>query len=195
MICRLARRLVLVLLMLSAVAFADCNCSNTWFYGNTGGTLTYNPTTQTLSLSSTVTETISGTSVQTGTFGLLTVTTGPLTLGSLVHHAFFGAGTISVGGYTGTLYSLDWYQVPNSDEFHLAGTGELGNLQIVNFDELVAFSSQNQYTVLSGKVGLTPEPSTVSLFITGIGLIFGTRTARFRQLRRRLSDYADAKRL
>lgn len=178
---RSLRYVALVCLLLTSAAFAD----SVWFFGNTGGTLTYDPNTQTLSLTSTITEIISaGNNVEKGTLGTLTVITGPLTSGSILHHAFFGTSTITIDGFSGTLYSLNWYQVPNSDEFHLAGAGAFGFTQIANFDQLVVLSGTNQFTVLEGKVGLAPEPSTMSLLGTGLALFSGAGVARFKKRRR-----------
>ena len=46
------RHLVLLLLLFPPVAFAD---STGWLFVNTGGTMTFNPTTNTLTLTSTIT--------------------------------------------------------------------------------------------------------------------------------------------
>ena len=151
----LVRALALALLFLPCCALAD----NTDVFINTGGSATYNPLTQTLTLTSS---------------GPLTVTTGTLTSGSIGHHAFFGPSTLNLGGMSGTLYSLNWYQVPNSNEFHLSGTGEITlnfnhyPTQICNFDQLMVLSGTNQFTVLNGRIGLVPEPSTVSLLASGL---------------------------
>jgi hypothetical protein len=176
--------LVAFLLFLSSAAFAD----DIWFFGNTGGTLTYNPSTQTLTLTSTVTTIKFGIhDVETGNLGTLTVTTGPLTSGSILHHAFFGTSTINVAGFSatpfsGTLDFLNWYQVPNSDEFHLSGSsGELGGTGIVNFDQLVVLSGTNQFTVLKGRVGLIPEPTSMILMGTGLAGIVWRKYGRRRR--------------
>jgi hypothetical protein len=180
---RFAPQLVLTVLLLSSAAFADLADSDIWFFGTTGGTATYNPNSQTMTHTSTVTETIVITK-SFGDLGTLTVTTGPLISGSILHHAVFGTSTITINGNSGTLYSLNWYQVPNSDEFHLAGRGDLvfgpfRDKQIVNFDELVVLSGPNQFTVLEGRVGLIPEPSTLALLGTGLALFSGAGVRRF----------------
>jgi hypothetical protein len=184
---RFAPRLVLAVLLLSSAVFADSFDSDIWFFGTTGGTATFNPNSQTLTLTSTVTETIAGTKT-IANHGTLTVTTGPLISGSILHHAVFGTSTITIDGNSGTLNSLIWYQVPNSDEFHLAGVGSSGEgylvfgplrTEIENFDELVVLSGTNQFTVLEGRVGLIPEPSTLALLATGLGLFSGAGVRRF----------------
>jgi hypothetical protein len=164
-ISRFVRGLALALLFLPFAAFAD----SIDVLINTGGTLTYNPVTQTLTLNSTITELINQYGqIQQGDFGPLTITTGPLISGSIDHHAFFGPGTSEVN-------FLVWYQVPNSDEFHLAGGG---GVIVKNFDQLVVANGTNQFTVLSGRTGFAPEPSTVSMLATGLALFSGAGVAR-----------------
>ena len=160
-----------------------------WYFGNTGGTMTFNPTTQTLSFTSTLT-TIIGTRVSgTGNLGTITVTTGPLTSGSIFHSALFGDGTITItstGGpgltpfmFSGTLGGLKWW-MDKSGTFHLTAAGGSGtfflngqkylNVGINDFHQLVVPNGTNQYDILSGSTTV-PEPGTAVSVLTGLGLL------------------------
>jgi hypothetical protein len=193
---RCALCLLPLLLVLSTFASADqIPYQDAWYFGNTGGTLTFNPTTGTLTLTSTLTTIIAGTTgndlgLHTGDFGTVTVTTGPLISGSVNSHGWFGTATLTImtNGtdglpdgdlLQGTLGPLFWYKLgPNSDEFHLGGTG----VGIFDFDQLVEVSGKNQFTVLNGHTTI-PEPSTMVLFATGLGILSWSGITRHRKLR------------
>lgn len=193
----LLRHLVLLLLLFPSLAFAD---TIGWFFGNTGGTATFSPTTDTLSLTSTIT-TIIGVGrfgvpiVETGDLGTITVTTGPLISGSILNSGLFDGGTItlnvdvSTGGLLpftmlGTFNNGDtntpllWW----TDRFgnhHLVmissvGIGNINNgeefVQILDFHQVVVSSGTNQYAVIQGGTTI-PEPGTLVLMATGLGLL------------------------
>jgi len=193
---RLLRHLVLLLLLFPPVAFAN---STGWFFGNTGGTMTFNPTTETLTLTSTIT-TIFGYGsffvpiVETGAdLGTITLTTGPLISGSILHQAVFDGGamtlTVDVGFSSnggnlipftliGTLNApLNWY-VDKLGRAHLSGVpGQVGfgtingfGVNILDFRQLAVSSGTNQYNVIQGGTTI-PEPGTVVLVVTGLGLL------------------------
>src|SRR5439155_14021249 len=118
-----------------------------WLFGNTGGTLTFNPTTEALTMTSTITTIIApwcvlcDPGIFKGEFGTITVTTGPLISGSILSHALFSGGTITITTngtdglpdgivFSGTLRTpLLWYRLGKSTEFHLGaqrgGGGQL----------------------------------------------------------------------
>jgi hypothetical protein len=144
----LLRHLVVLLLLFPPVAFAN---STGWNFLNTGGTMTFDPTTDTLTLSSTITTIFGyGSSFvpikETGDLGTITVTTGPLISGSIFHQAVFDGGTITLTGdvgfssgggtlvpftLSGTLNApLNWY-VDKLGRVHLSGVpGEVGSAMI-----------------------------------------------------------------
>jgi hypothetical protein len=196
----LLRHLVVLLLLFPPVAFAN---STGWNFINTGGTMSFDPTTDTLTLTSTIT-TIFGYGsffvpiVETGSdLGTITVTTGPLISGSILHQAVFDGGTITLtvdvgfssGGGTlvpftllGTLNApLNWY-VDNLGRAHLSGVpGEVGSalingvgitdgVNILDFRQMAVSSGTNQYNVIEGGTTI-PEPGTVVLVVTGLGFL------------------------
>jgi len=184
------RHLVLLVLLFSPAAFADPIFPG-WFFGNTGGTMTFDPTAKTLSLTSTITTIINVNQTITGSnLGTITVTTGPLTSGTIFHSALFAGGTINITlnfGFTldGTLsVPLTWW-MDTSGGFHLGGGGSAvgdgrDRTPITNFRQAVVLSGTNQYSVLKGATVL-PEPGTVMLFGTGLGLLgAATLLRRFR---------------
>jgi len=193
---RLLRHLVVLFLLFPPVAFAN---STGWFFGNTGGTMTFNPTTETLTLTSTIT-TIFGYGsffvpiVETGAdLGTITLTTGPLISGSILHQAVFDGGamtlTVDVGFSSnggnlipftliGTLNApLNWY-VDKLGRAHLSGVpGQVGfgtingfGVNILDFRQLAVSSGTNQYNVIQDGTTI-PEPGTVVLVVTGLGFL------------------------
>lgn len=190
--------LPVLLLLFPLTALAD-TIQLGWYFGNTGGTMTFDPTSKTLTLTSTLT-TIRGTGLlNTGDFGTITVTTGPLISGSIFHSALFGDGTIGItsnGGssftpftFSGTLIGLKWW-MDKSGTFHLGGTGigefffggqTLGDT-IQDFHQLAVPSGTNKYNVLNG-ITVVPEPGTAVLVVTGLGLL-ATRTKSVGRTRR-----------
>lgn len=192
------RHLVLFLLLFPPVAFAD---STGWLFVNTGGTMTFNPTTNTLTLTSTITK-IKGVGccgvpiVETGSdLGTFTLTTGPLISGSIFHQALFAGGTLTIivdtgisnGNGTlvpftlsGTMNPLIWWMGPSGA--HLAGNG-VGiingtGVQIWDFAQLaVPSGTPNQYKLLGGST-VIPEPGTVVLVVTGLGFLTWTKSRR-----------------
>jgi len=188
---RSLRHLALLVLLFSPAAFADPIFPG-WFFGNTGGTMTFDPTAKTLSLTSTITTIINVNQTITGSnLGTITVTTGPLTSGTIFHSALFEGGTINITvnlGFTldGTLsVPLTWW-MDKSGAFHLGGGGfGVGDgrdrTPITNFRQTVVLNGTNQYSVLKGATVL-PEPGTVVLFVTGLGMLGGA--SRLRRLSR-----------
>jgi hypothetical protein len=195
---RLLRHLVLLVLVFPTLAFADSisRPPTGWFFGNSGGTMTFDPTAMTLSFTSTIT-TIKGVIngqevVETGVnFGTITGTTGPLLSGTIFHSAIFGDGTMTLetngtaanfSGFTlsSTLnFPLKWWK-DKSGTFHLGG---LGN-EILDFRQAVVVSGTNQYTVVEGAT-VVPESDTLMLFVSGLGpLATGTILRRISAKRR-----------
>jgi hypothetical protein len=152
---------------------------------NTGGTITFNPTTQTLTLTSTITEIFTGNQTYLGDFGTITFTTGALQSGSLFGYAMFGGGTFTIttdgadGLPNGTLLTtisggVYWREVGNTNNYYLYapvnGSGWGGNVH-----ELSTWSSGNTFTVNQGAT-VIPEPNTLALLVTGmIGLAGAVR--------------------
>ena len=152
--------------------------------------MTFDPTAKTLTLTSTITTIVNVNHTITGSnLGTITVTTGPLTSGTIFHSALFEGGTILITlnfGFTldGTLgVPLKWW-VDKSGAFHLGGGGSAvgdgrDHTPITNFRQLVMSNGTNQYSVLKGATVL-PEPGTVVLLVSGLGMLGGaTRLRRF----------------
>ena len=98
------------------------NLNNIYNVTNTGGTITFNPTTETLSMTSTITSISSGNMVYTGDFGTVTFTTGALTSGSIYGYATFNGGTYTytTNGtdglpngvlFSGTFGLIHWHKI------------------------------------------------------------------------------------
>ena len=204
---RSLRDLGLILVLLVPAASADTiHAQNIWFFGNTGGSLTFDPTNGTLTLISTITTLIGGTSasnpgVHTGIFGTITVTTGPLISGSLSSNAIFSGGsiTITTNGidglpngivFSGTLRTpILWRRIGNSNQFHIGamGGGQLFGGQffgISDFEQYLEISGTNQFDVLRGKT-IIPEIPTAGLFATGLGLLALSKIIQHPLCRRR----------
>lgn len=204
---RLLRHLAVLFLLFPPVAFAN---STGWNFGNTGGTMTFNPTTETLTLTSTIT-TIFGYGsffvpiVETGAdLGTITLTTGPLISGSILHQAVFDGGamtlTVDVGFSSnggnlipftliGTLNApLSWY-VDKAGRAHLGAVpGEAGfgtingfGVNILDFRQLAVSTGTNQYNVIEGATTI-PEPGTVVLVVTGLSFLGYRMKARRSQV-------------
>jgi len=190
---RLLRHVVLLLLLFPAGAFAD---STGWFFGNTGGTMTFDPTTGTLTLTSTITKIIFDTRTgahitETGNFGTITLTSGPLISGSLLHEAFFNGGSITLTvantglmpfTLSGTLNTLTWWVDKSGDHFGGSGVGLINGVigtPIYDFSQLAVLSGPNQYSIIQGRT-VIPEPGTMVLVVTGLGLIAGRAKLRGR---------------
>jgi hypothetical protein len=174
---RLLRQLVLLLPLFPPAAFA-----NSWFFGNTGGTMTFNPTTDTLTMTSTITTLIgvgaNGVSIVTtgSDLGTISLTTGPLISGSLLHNAVFNGGTITLSlEGTGTIdQPIGWWVDKQGDSHLGVGPGIVGSfpdgVQIFAFRQLVVSSGPNQYNVIQGAT-VTPEPGTMVLVATGMAFL------------------------
>jgi len=161
-----------------------------WFFGNSGGTMTFNPTTQRLRLTSTITSiigVIEGKEVEdTGTnFGTITISVGPLISGTIFQNALFDGGTIAIvsdGSHHfadvvmfGALNTPLKWRVNEAGQSQLSGFGHLNGVgPIQDFGQLAVSSGANHYNVIQGRTGI-PEPSTLVLVATGLGLLVGTR--------------------
>ena len=189
---RSLRRLVLLLLLPTA-ALANPISPIGWFFGNSGGTMTFNPTTQTLSLTSTITSiigVIDGKQVEdTGTnFGTIRITVGPLIFGSIFDTAHFDGGTIAIvsdGSHhfadvvmLGTLNTPLKWRTSKAGQIQLTGFGHLNGVgSIQDFDELAVLSGANHYNIIRGRT-VIPEPGTLLLVATGLGALAGTGRRR-----------------
>jgi hypothetical protein len=204
---RVLRHLVLLLLLFPSVAFANPGLTG-FFFGNTGGTMTFDPTTDTLSFTSTITTIIGYGKYEVriketgGDFGTITVTTGPLISGSIFNNALFDGGTITlmlntfIDTASGTLIPftlsgtlntpLNWW-VDKFGHHHLsrgllAGSGTIDGrgVAIMDFYQVVSRSGTNQYNIIQGGITI-PEPGTVVLVVTGLGFL-ACRTKSRRRL-------------
>ena len=144
---------------------------------NTGGTITFNPTTQTLTLTSTITEIFTGNQTYLGDFGTITFTTGTLQSGSVFGYATFGGGTFTIttdgadGLPNGTFLTtmsggVYWREIGNTNTYYLyaplIGSGWGGNVH-----EFSTWTSGNTFTVNQGAT-VIPEPSTLAFLVTGV---------------------------
>src|SRR5580704_5127827 len=157
------------------------NLNNIYNVTNTGGTITFNPTTQTLSMTSTITSISSGNMVYTGDFGTVTFTTGALTSGSIFGLALFNGGTYTIttngtdGLPNGVLFSgsfgpVRWHKIGNTNEYWFTGIGlqEIGNMH----ETSVLVSGTTQFNVIQG-ASVIPEPGTLVLAGTGLCFVAG----------------------
>jgi len=163
------------------------NLNNIYNLGNSGGAIFFNPTTQTLSMTSTITSILSGGQSYTGNFGTITFTTGALISGSIYGYAQFGAGTyaITTNGtdglpdgvlFSGTFSRADWHEIGHSNEYYFSAVGFGGNIH----ETTVLVAGTTQFNVLQGNT-VIPEPSTWALLGTGILFVIGSAShARFR---------------
>lgn len=172
----------------TASALADpslINLNNIYNVGNSGGAIIFNPTTQTLSMTSTITSIEAGDKLYTGNFGTVTFTTGPLISGSIYGFAEFGGGTftITTNGtdglpngvlFTGTFTRGLWHEIGRSNEYYFSALGAPGFHQTS-----VLVAGTTQFNVLQGNFVL-PEPGTWALLGTGVLFVIGVRHARFR---------------
>jgi hypothetical protein len=171
------------------------NLFNIYYLINTGGTLTFNPTTQTLTLTSTITEIYAGSHFYLGDFGTLTFTTGALTSGSLSGYATFGGGTFTIttngtdGLPNGTLLSgvfggsqgpINWHEIGRTNNYYLKGffygTGSVLS-EGGQIHQYVTSIGGNQFTVTQGAT-VIPEPATYALLVTGLAVLFGAARLR-----------------
>jgi hypothetical protein len=156
------------------------NQENIFNLTNTGGTITFNPTTQTLTLTSTITQISSGAKIFTGDFGTITFTTGALMSGSILGYATFaGGGSFSIttngtdGLPNGTFYSstlldtVKWHEIGTTDTYFLSAFTGIGNTH-----EYSTFAGGNTFNVNQGAT-VIPEPSTLALFATGVFGLMG----------------------
>jgi hypothetical protein len=195
----LLRHVVLLLWFFTPLAFAD-QIGTGYFFGNTGGTITFDPITNTLTLTSTITRVIGAANYgqppleETGSdLGTITLTTGPLVSGNILHQGIFDGGILSlivdtgISSQSGTLYpftlsgnlTLPLYWHLGTSGYHLTGYG-YGDVFLfgtipdgfvnIYFTQLAVLSGTNQYNVIRGGTTI-PEPGTVVLVVTGLGFL------------------------
>ena len=183
-------RCLVLLLLLPATAVANPIRPIGWFFGNSQGTMTFNPTTQILSLTSTITSiigVIDGKEVEdSGTnFGTITINVGPLISGSIFDNALFDGGTVAIVSdgslhfadvvMLGTMNTPLIWRASKAGQSQLTGFGHLNGVgPIQGFGQLAVLSSTNHYNVIQG-LTVIPEPGTLVLVATGLGLLVGTR--------------------
>lgn len=195
----LLRHVVLLLWFVTPLAFAD-QIGTGYFFGNTGGTITFDPITNTLTLTSTITTVIGVANYgqppleETGSdLGTITLTTGPLVSGNILRQGIFDGGILSlivdagISSQSGTLnpftlsgnLTLPLYWYLGTSGYHLTGYG-YGNVFLfgtipdgfvnIYFTQLAVLSGTNQYNVIRGGTTI-PEPGTVVLVVTGLGFL------------------------
>jgi len=175
--------------------------------------MTFNPTNNTLTLTSTITTIIGvgfgGNIEVTGNWGTITVTTGPLISGSILNSGVFDGGTItlnvtdsiSTGNINFTTFTmfgtfnngtqntpLAWW-TDKSGDHHLAleanqiGTGMINGefVNILDFGQLAVSSGPNQYNIIQGRTTI-PEPGSVVLVATGLGLLATRSKSQWRKV-------------
>jgi hypothetical protein len=122
--------------MIAPTAFASLTTINQASITNltyAGGMITFNPSTQTLTMTSTITEIFCNSKEYAGDFGTITLTTGPLQSGSILGPATFAGGTFTVttdgadGLPNGTLLSatlgtVKWHETGNNNMFHMSAS-------------------------------------------------------------------------
>jgi hypothetical protein len=191
-----------VLLLLSSAAYAE-GCGDICLPSlllNTGGTITFDPTTQTLTMTTDITSIFTAGRQFTGNFGTITMTTGPLISGSVfTHSALFDGGTFTVTTngqdltpdgvlYEGTFSTVRWRQVKKTNSYVFAGMGSVtSSIGFLNFSaganvfQFVTLDGTDQFSITSGRVGILPEPGTFGLLGTGLGVVAGFVRRRSRK--------------
>jgi len=164
---------------------SSINLFNIYYVGNSGGTITFDPTNQTLTLTSTITTIKSGAQIYTGDFGTVTFTTGPLTSGTILTSATFNGGTwaITTNGTDGLpdgvllagqfTRSANWRELGKSNNFLFSGNAGGANMH----ETSTWVSGTNTFNVSQGAT-VIPEPTTALLFGTGLLVIIGARARK-----------------
>ncbi len=192
---------LLACLMIPAASFADSSID----YSNSGGTLTGSSSGFSLS-GSTLIAISTGGSLVSGDLGTVAFTTGALTSGSLQMGGTLAAGgTFTIDGNgtdgvpNGTLFSgsfsgpVTWSLTTLANGTHnytLTGSlaGTLDGMSVVGVTVQLTINTGKGFfdgsTSISGGdtsiVGSVPEPSTVTMFGTGIVGLLGVLRRKFR---------------
>lgn len=157
---------------------SQINVSNIYFLGNSGGAIVFNPSNQTLSMTSTLTEIRFGRTDVVGDFGTITFTTGALVSGSIFGTATFANGTytITTNGtdglpngilFSGTLSDIHWREIGHTNQYFFSARG-VGNIH----DTSTLVSGTVQFNVGQGAT-VIPEPGTWALLGTGVLFVMG----------------------
>jgi hypothetical protein len=177
----------------SAAGFASntqINLFNIYDMGNSGGTITFNAATQTLTLTSNITSIFSSNGAFTGDFGTITFTTGPLISGSIYTYATFNSGTFTINTngtdglpngvlLSGTFELVHWQEIGHTNEYSFSAyfTGSSSYIQnnggiMTQESVLVSGTTQTQFNVIQGHT-VVPEPGTWALLGTGLCFVVG----------------------
>jgi hypothetical protein len=150
----------------------------------TGGTITFNSSTQTLTMTSTITEIFCNSKEYVGDFGTITLTTGPLQSGSILGPATFAGGTFTVTTdgadglpngtlLTATLGTVRWHETGNNNMFHLSAPFYGPIFGKGNLHQFSTWMGGNTFNVDQGAATVIPEPTTFALLGTGMLAIIG----------------------
>ena len=192
---------VIVLSLLSSVAHAE-GCGDLCLPSlmlNTGGTIMFDPNTQTLTMTVPITGMVSARGHFTGDFGTITMTTGPLISGSVfTGSALFNGGTFTVTTngedftpdgilYNGTFSTVRWREVKKTNSYVFVGLGSATSpfgfpgfvFGARMFQNSTLVDGTNQFSVDSGRTSV-PEPGTLGMCGTGLGILAGIIRRRFR---------------
>lgn len=181
-----------VLWLLSSAAYAE-GCGDICLPSlllNTGGTITFDPTTQTLTMTAPITGMVSARGHFTGDFGTITMTTGPLISGNVfTGSALFDGGTFTVTTngedftpdgllYSGSFSTVRWREVKKTNSYVFVGLGSATSpfgfpgftFGARMFQNSTLVDGTNQFSVDSGRTSV-PEPGTLGLLGTGLGVL------------------------
>ncbi len=186
------------ILILSAASFANSvshfsqsssirpiNWLNLISMDNSGGTISYNPVSQTLTMSSTLTGVNFTGMDYSGDLGTVTFTTGVLLSGSIYTAAVFNSGTFTITSngtdgmpngviYSGTFSSVEWREIGHTDQYFFSGYFGNGNMH----ETSVLISGTTQFNVISGAT-VVPEPGSWAMLGTGLwGIAVAIRKRR-----------------
>jgi hypothetical protein len=164
---------------------------------NSGGTMTYNAVSQTLTMSSVLTTVNFPAAIFSGDLGTVTLTTGALTSGNIYSSAVFGGGTFTIASngtdglpdgviFSGTFTSVTWREIGHTDQYLFIANGLLGYCPPANkgfygimIQTSTLVSGTAQFNVNQGRT-VVPEPSSWAMLGMGLCGIAGLVRTRLR---------------